>query len=219
MRIRGVIWDFDGTLADTLPVALEVYNELAEERGFEPVTDPHAIRDLSIAEFMRQHRVPPHRLPLTFARFLREIQRRGDRIALHSGIQETVREIAVLGIAQAVVSSNRTKNIEAVLELNQVRSCFQFVAGTSRLFGKERRIRTALKQLQLEPERAIYVGDEIRDIEAAREAGISVAAVTWGMNSPRALAQRSPDLLLDDPRNLTKFMAADSDSTSDDTCT
>ncbi|HAD57676.1 MAG TPA: hypothetical protein DCG12_00320 [Planctomycetaceae bacterium] len=219
VRFQGVVWDFDGTLADTLPVALEVYNELAAERGFVPIDDPHAVRNLTISQFMKQHHVPAHRLPLTFVRFLREIHRRGDRIGLHPGIFETVKRLAETGIVQAVVSSNRTKNIEIVLERNQVLNCFQVITGTSRLFGKERRITSALKQLNIPNDRAVYVGDEIRDIEAARAAETAVAAVTWGMNSEEALVENSPDIVVSEADQLLTFILNSVADSEEDTCT
>ena len=51
-------------------------------------------------------------------------------------------------------------------------------------------------------DKCIYIGDETRDIEAARKAGVKVAAVSWGLNSREALEKYQPDWLLENPKNL-----------------
>ena len=130
-----------------------------------------------------------------------------------------MKRLAETGIVQAVVSSNRTKNIEIVLERNQVLNCFQVITGTSRLFGKERRITSALKQLNIPNDRAVYVGDEIRDIEAARAAETAVAAVTWGMNSEEALVENSPDIVVSEADQLLTFILNSVADSKEDTCT
>ena len=56
--------------------------------------------------------------------------------------------------------------------------CFSFVTGTSRIFGKDRRIRKAIRDAGLDSNEVLYVGDEIRDIEAGRAAQVEVAVVT-----------------------------------------
>ena len=55
MKYQLVLWDFDGTLADTLPLALSIYNRMAAERNFKPIDDPHAVRDMGMREFLKSH--------------------------------------------------------------------------------------------------------------------------------------------------------------------
>ena len=53
MPYKYLVWDFDGTLADTLPVALEIYNTLAPRHGFETIEDVESMRSLDTRAFLR----------------------------------------------------------------------------------------------------------------------------------------------------------------------
>jgi phosphoglycolate phosphatase len=63
-----------------------------------------------------------------------------------------------------------------------------------------------IKQRQIKPETVIYVGDETRDIEAAKKANVQVIAVSWGFNSPEALARENPNFLIDHPWELLEVI-------------
>ena len=71
-----------------------------------------------------------------------------------------------------------------------------FACGAA-LFGKPAKFRRVLKRAGIAPDAALAVGDEVRDIEAARAAGIACAAVTWGYAAPAALRAHGPDLVFD----------------------
>lgn len=208
MRYRLVIWDFDGTLADTLSLALDVYNGIAKEKGFRLITNPMAVRDMSMSEFLSSHGIAARRVPLTFSRFLAEVRRQSATLPLHEGITEVVRKIQALGVRQGIVSSNSTQNITDCIETHGLLRCFSFVTGTSRIFGKERRIRKAIRDAGVDANQVLYVGDEIRDIEAGRAAHVEVAAVTWGLNSMQALSKNNPRWLIESPAQLLATLQA-----------
>jgi phosphoglycolate phosphatase len=63
MSFKLVVWDFDGTLADSLPAAVGIFNRLAPELGFRPVEDLSAARSLTTRQFLRRHGVSFWRLP------------------------------------------------------------------------------------------------------------------------------------------------------------
>jgi phosphoglycolate phosphatase len=56
----------------------------------------------------------------------------------------------------------------------------------------------------------IYVGDETRDIEAARKIQIQVIAVSWGFNSREVLAEQKPDFLISHPSQLIEVVRGES---------
>ena len=78
---------------------------------------------------------------------------------------------------------------------------FDFIySGTT--FGKSKVINKLLNQNNINPQQAIYVGDETRDIEAARKSNIRAIAVSWGFNSKELLAAQNPDFLIHQPNEL-----------------
>ena len=202
MKYKLLIWDFDGTLADTLRLALAVSNRLAHKYGFVSISDPQSVRDLNMRDFLKAHRVPATRVPFAFAAFLSELKSTSKSVLLNDGVGPVVRQLAQHGFQQAVGSSNDTDVIRNCLMSNYVLQHFDFVSGMSRIFGKERRIRTALRHFGHDASDALYVGDEIRDIEAARAVEMDIAAVTWGLNSIEALRAHQPQFLIEHPDKL-----------------
>ncbi|MGE8638859.1 MAG: HAD hydrolase-like protein, partial [Achromobacter sp.] len=61
------------------------------------------------------------------------------------------------------------------------------------LFGKAAKIDRLMRRHEVAPERFLLVGDEMRDIDAARKAGVQVGSVAWGYNHVDALRERGPD--------------------------
>ena len=202
VNYKLILWDFDGTLADTLHAALGIYNRLAAERGYRTIENPHAVRDMGMRKFLATHGVPIYGVPALFATFLRELRKQVASISLNNGIANVVTALAKTGVVQCVVSSNDAETIRECLAKHGIDHCFKNICGTSRIFGKESGIRSAIESAGVRTEEAIYVGDEIRDIEAANAAGVDVAVVGWGLNSRRALLKHSPTHFVNDPPEL-----------------
>ena len=208
MKYKLLLWDFDGTLANTLSIALEIYNRLAEEKKFRRITDPESVREMSMREFLKAHNVPAYRVPLAFNTFLRELRRLAPEVLLNEGVDAVLPQVSELGVGQGVVSSNRTETIKACLESNKAELHFDFISGTSTIFGKERRLKKAARQFRCSVNEVLYVGDEIRDIEASRAAGMDIASVGWGLNSVDALAGYNPTHLIAHPDELLQILQA-----------
>ena len=202
VKYKLILWDFDGTLADTLHAALDIYNQLAMERGYRTIENPHVVRDMGMRKFLTTHGVPIYRVPTLFATFLRELRKQAASINLNDGIANVVGSLADAGVAQCVVSSNDTETIRECLAKHGINDRFHNICGTSRIFGKESGIRSAIESACVRTVEALYVGDEIRDIEAANAAGVDIATVGWGLNSRRALLKHSPAHFVNEPTEL-----------------
>lgn len=206
MKYKLLLWDFDGTLANTLTLALNLYNRMAKEKQFKPITDPYAVREMNMREFLKSHDVPIYRVPFAFAAFLKELGKLAASVSLNEGIGEALLQISAMGIQQGVVSSNATENIQQCLQSNNAETHFAYISGTSRIFGKERRLKSAARQFKVQASEVLYIGDEIRDIEASQAAGMDVAAVSWGLNSAEALANHHPTHLVSHPNELLQIL-------------
>jgi phosphoglycolate phosphatase len=195
MRYRLIVWDFDGTLADTVALALATYNELAPRHGCRPVDDPAAVRGMSTRAFLRRHGVSLVRLPRLLMEYRAVTRDRMATVRLFDGLAEVLAGLKGGGCRLGVLSSNSEENILTCLRANGVDALFDFVIDCPRLFGKARALRRLLRQQRLEPGRLLYVGDEVRDVQAARRAGVDAAAVGWGMHTPQQLAGAGPTYL------------------------
>lgn len=197
------LFDFDGTIADTLDISLSILNELAREFGFRSLRREElpVVRKLGTREFIRHLGISVWRVPRISRRGQRLLQERIATVHPIDGMPEVLEKLHSSGHRIGILTSNTETNVLAFIARHRL-PYFHFVRTSSKLFGKSREMRRILKAEGLPPERALYVGDETRDIEAAKEAGLRMAAVKWGYNDPEALSALMPDHLLDHPSEL-----------------
>ena len=196
MRYRLAIFDLDGTLADSFPWFLRVVNSVAREYGFREIAsgEVDALRRASSREIIKRLDVPLWKLP-AIARRMRVLKRASiDGIPLFPGVDRMLRTLADNGIKLALVSSDSEDNARRQLGEANTALFHHFACGAS-LFGKAAKFKSVLRRAGVEPAQAIAIGDEIRDIEAARASGIACGAVAWGYADIEALRARRPDEL------------------------
>jgi phosphoglycolate phosphatase len=206
---RYVLFDFDGTLGDTFLQGFEILNILAGEFGFRPL--PHGdlqyARDLSTSGLMKHLGISRMKLHKISKRGTEEIGKRIDSVQSFEGVPEMVRQLHTAGFRLGVLTSNSEENVRAFLKKHQL-ELFDFIESSSKLLGKSSVLRKLMKKRQLQPREILMIGDEIRDIEAAQETGVHIAAVTWGYNSRSALEEAAPDYLFESPAQVLDFLAA-----------
>lgn len=209
MARKLVIFDFDGTLADTLPFFLSAFDEAAGKYGFARLDRARQaeLRGFDAHQIMSHHRIPFWRVP-AIASFMR--QRTEDHaggIALFPGVPEALRELARRRVALAIVTSNSKANVVRVLGQDCAALFGQMECGAS-LFGKVPKIRKVLARTGIAAADAILVGDEIRDARAAAEAGLDFGAVAWGFNHLDALLALRPREVFTQAAELPLKLAA-----------
>jgi phosphoglycolate phosphatase len=198
MRYDLAIFDFDGTLADSMEWFCGSLNEVADRFGFRRTTpeEREELRHLGTRDIVRYLQVPLWKIP-AIARHMR--QRASEDISairLVDGVPEALGGLRRRGVALAVVSSNAEANVRRVLGTDLAKQIGFYGCGSS-LFGKAAKLRQAMKRIGATPARTICVGDESRDIEAAQAVSAASAAVTWGYAAPEALRRLVPTVVLE----------------------
>ncbi len=199
-----LIFDFDGTIADTLAAIVRITNRLAPEYGYSPTT-PEKLKyyqSLSTQEMLRQAEIPLFRLPFLLRRVRREMRSELSTVPIATDLAPTLRDLVAAEHRLMIMSSNSRRNIQSFLELHDISDVFESIQGGVGLLGKGRVLKRIVQRGNLDFSQVIYVGDETRDIDASQQVGISVAAVSWGFSSREALATQQPNFLIDHPRQL-----------------
>lgn len=207
---KVIIFDFDGTLADTLDAIVNITNHLAEEFGYEPTAPEELaqIRNLSSREIIRQSGISIFKIPFLLRRVRNGLRNDIQQINPIWGIKETLIQLKNDGNQLGILTSNSEGNVKTFLEKHGIEDLFIFIHSGATLFGKHKIIRKLMQEKKLISEQVIYVGDETRDIEASRKINIKVIAVSWGFNSKEALAKANPDFLIDRPSELLEDMGS-----------
>jgi len=202
------IFDFDGTIADSAAWFAGALNELARHNGFREVSGEQRemLRGLSTREIFAYLGIPPGKLPLV-VRQLREIAARdAGQISVFPWVPDIFGALRGRGISIAIVSSNTKANIRRVLGAEVASMVEQFGTGAP-LFGKAAKINAVIRRCASTAALTTSVGDEVRDIEAARALGIRSLAVTWGYATAAALETARPTGLVHAPAELLDWFA------------
>lgn len=210
MSANVIIFDFDGTLADTLDAVVNITNRLAGEFGYQPTAPEQLaeIRNLSSREIVKQSGISVFKLPFLLRKVKEELRNDVYQLKLVPEIKDALVQLHARGNVLGIVTSNSEENVRTFLEIQGLRELFSFIYSGTALFGKHKVLRKFLRKNNLTPEDVIYVGDETRDIEASMKIRIKVVAVSWGFNSAQALAAQNPDFLIHHPRELVEVLGS-----------
>lgn len=198
------ILDFDGTIADTLEMVLGVYNRISHEYGLMPVNheDRELFRTKKPQELLKTFGISKLKMLTLTLRIRKEMSIHLPEMIPFPGIEAALQEIRNTGCRLGILTSNSVENVRKFLDINNMGALFDFVCSGRSFLGKEKVIRKVISREQLDAGRVIYVGDETRDIEASRAAGIPVIAVSWGLNRRELLASLLPDQIAERPEEL-----------------
>ncbi len=197
-RYDLAIFDFDGTLADSAAWFFAAYDGMAARFGLRRVSraELEGMRALGTREIMRRLDVPMWKLPLIARAMRRQMAGEIAGIALFPGVGDALAALHGRGVTLAMVSSNAQGNVRTVLG-DELAGRFAFWGCGTALFGKAKKLRQAMRACGANPARTILIGDETRDVEAARAAGIASGAVLWGYAAPAALVAAGPTMVFE----------------------
>jgi len=193
LKYNLVIFDFDGTLADTFPWFTGIINKVADKYKFRKVSenDQEILRGLGAREIIKYLGIPLWKSPLIANHVRRLLSNNIGEISLFNGVDSLLETLSSRKATIAVLSTNSFANISTVLGPKNTALIDHFECGVS-VFGKRPKLRKILKRNRVPPSEAIYIGDEIRDREAANKEGVAFGAVSWGYTLMEALEACNP---------------------------
>lgn len=210
MTYKTLVFDFDGTIADTLGETRLIFNRLAPEYGIREVAEDELahLRHLSLSALLDHLDIPKRRVPALIARGTGMMRGNITRLKMIEGMSEMLVELRRHVRSFGILTSNSTANVDLFLRTHGLRDQFDFISSTSKLTGKAKHLKAILKTFSLRPGELLYIGDELRDVKASQKAGIPIAAVTWGFNSRESLAAAKPEYLFDRPVDFLRLLSS-----------
>lgn len=201
---KNIIFDFDGTIADSLNLALKIYNHIAPEYNLKLISqkDKELLRSKKPQESLKEYGVSTFKLPLLVMRMRKELNNHIAEVTPIDDISESLYKIKKLNFTLGILTSNSRESVNKFLENNNLREIFNFIHSAKHFFGKDTAIQRLLAKNNISKENVVYVGDETRDIEAAKKIKIPIVSVSWGFNSRNALAALQPNQIADEPKEL-----------------
>jgi phosphoglycolate phosphatase-like HAD superfamily hydrolase len=206
---QTLVFDFDGTIADTLGETRRIFNQIAPDYGIRQVeaSEIEQLRHLSLKQLLSHLKIPRRRVPALISRGTGMLRGSIREMPMIEGMPDVLLELRRHVRRLGILTSNATANVELFLQTHGLREPFDFISSTSKLTGKSKHLRAIRKTFSLRHEEMLYIGDELRDVKASQKAGIPIAAVTWGFNSRESLAAESPNYLFDKPEDFLRLLA------------
>lgn len=190
---RVVIFDFDGTLADVIPMLREIYAQMAIRRGYPVIDDPtfRKLQNGSLKDAMRFIGVKPWQLPGVMNEGRKLFYKKRKEVKLFDGVVQLIKELDGAGWKIYILSSNSPTTIRSVMRREGIEHGVT-VLKRPPLFGKAASIKKLVRKYRLDPNNVFMVGDEVRDIDAANIAGVNGVAVVWGLQTELMLKKARP---------------------------
>jgi phosphoglycolate phosphatase len=204
-----IIFDFDGTIANTFPVVLDIFHHVQkremrltkeEEDMFRSAAYLH-VPIGTVIKAATQLNIPIVRLPFLYMLTQRLLRKRMKEVKAYPGVIDQIRKLKNDGYLLYIVSTNSTRNIKTFIELNELQGAFVRVYGS--VFSPNKyKVISRIAKLH-KGNSCMYIGDEIRDVRAAKLARVTSVAVTWGYNETDVLIQSNPDSIIAKPSEIS----------------
>lgn len=203
-----LIFDFDGTIADTFNLYIDVMRKIYHEYNFKYIDDDdiELCRAMTSKEIIQYLGISPLQIPMIAHRIRGDFTQRMKEQKIFTGVDSVLESLKQEGHKLFILSSNSEENINIFLRLNNITQ-FDAVFSKSSIFGKSGIIKKIINKNKIITDDVYYIGDETRDIEAAKKINIKSIAVTWGYNNRKALLDKKPDYIIDKPQQLLALLA------------
>lgn len=201
--MQRIIFDFDGTLANSLPVMIEI----AEDMLGVTVTpkEVERYRNMTARAILKEVKIPLYRLPGLLVKGKGILRKRTKEIHIFKGLEEVIRALSREHTLY-VVSSNGVGIINEFLVEHNIDDCFKAVYGNVGLFSKAQALKKVMNREGFSAEEAVYVGDEVRDIEAAKKVKLPIISVIWGYNGEQLINSYKPNFIAHNPKEIPKYI-------------
>jgi phosphoglycolate phosphatase len=212
---RAVLFDLDGTLADTAPDLGAAVNHLRRQRGMNdlPVNDVRPYASMGARGLLRVgfglSPDDPGYLPLRNAFLDRYDERVCVETRLFPGMEDLLRELVSRRIVWGIVTNKSSRFTPRIVEALKIApACIVCGDSTGHLKPHPAPLFLAADQLKLAPPKCLYLGDDLRDVQAARAAGMRPIAVEWGYHSPDNAGPNDwdADAVIAEPKDLLKLL-------------
>lgn len=206
--MRAVIFDFDGTIADSFDMVIAIAYRLTKKADLSNIEYVKQMKDenVGLREAINRLKIPRWKQIYLLHRGRIIMSKQIHQIPVFQDIESSLKNLKDNNYQLYIISSNSTKNVERFLLEKGLLPYFAKIYGSAGLFSKAKVIKKLLENEALPSDSAVYVGDEVRDILAAKEVNMPCIAVSWGYNSFDLLVQYSPMVIAKSPKQLEKII-------------
>ena len=194
MKYKSIIWDWNGTIINDTPVALEATNSLLQRFGY-PIISLEYYReniDTPIVRFYSKiFDLSKHDVKMIDDEWGLLYDRLSDKIELNAGVKDMLRSFADSRLDQIILSAFKTIEITKYAHRFSIEHYFKDILGTENIVMESKTVRGKryMQEHGFVPEKTLYIGDTVHDYETARNLDIDCILFSGGQQSPKLLKQ------------------------------
>lgn len=197
-----ILFDFDGVLCDSYRHVIAAINENAAAWGYRPLDkDPDNYRHFEDMGFFEVMQISRRKLPLLVRVWQKTLAKRIHDMHPFDGMSGLLAWLRQQDVCMGMVTSNSPNNVQRFLSRNDMNK-FDFIYSGTGLYSKNRIFQKIIRHSRNSADNIWYVGDETRDIQAGKKAGIKTISVAWGYQTAPVLKAYNPDHLAESPTEL-----------------
>jgi len=204
--IRYILFDLDGTLADTIQLIVFCFQETLRILGLPPRSEAQILAEIGRPLHLQARDIDPERAEEIFYLYQRVYDRYHDELAREfPGIGQALAGLVERGYSLGLVTSKRMSSAGPDLKFFRLDPFFEVVItanDTTRHKPDPEPVFEALRRLGASPEKATFIGDSPYDLRCAHASGVLAGAVAWGPFEREVLLAEKPDYWIPDPPAL-----------------
>jgi phosphoglycolate phosphatase len=204
--IKAIIFDFDGTIADSFELFVKTLHQLLNRSESLSAETIESLRGKQIKEITAQLGIKPWQLPRLVIKGRRVVGANFNSVEVFKGLPALIHGLSAQGYELFILSTNGEIVIQRFLEKFRLGKYFRQTYADISLTGKAKSLRRLIGDYGFSESEVVYIGDEARDIEAARKVGIGCISVSWGYSTLGSLQEHNPDYLVTNPYEVLAIL-------------
>lgn len=203
-----ILFNFNGTIVNTRSLAIDIFNEIADKRGYKKISNEEVdyLSTLSVRDRCKRLGVPIHQMPIIGILIKQKYQQYIPNLNSVVGINEVIHELKQRGFRLGFMTTNSRAATNQFLIKNSI-DIFDYTYYSFNPFSKAKHVFSFLEKNGLNHKEVIYIGDELRDIRASKKNQLGCIAIGWGYDSVELLTKGHPDYIAKQPKDILNIVS------------
>lgn len=203
--MKYLVFDFDGTIVDDVDFILGIVKHEIEKRGIVIHKSMEELCQQGVKKTLKELKISKLELFKMLLAMKKKAHKGLFDCSPLEGLEEVIQQLHKKA-ELFVLSTNKRENVKKYLEKYDLAQYFNSIIEDHSYFGKHSGLNLLKKRFHTEPKETAYIGDEVRDVEAAKKSGMKSVAVLWGIEGERPLRESHPDFVFSRPEELLRLV-------------